>query len=211
MKRLLIIATLLAVTSAPASAELTSDLTTIYVGQSITFNFTLPPGIVPNFQVYGPDSTGTTEYVARYVAGSVFHSGDGQQAFGGSNLGPVTFTYNTPGDYVATGGADVEASVLTCFSWGCVTFPNSGGGFGLGFINGSENITVLAGVPEPGTWGMLLLGFAGLSFALRQTRHQKSSQLEQTFEYSQLIVLEGFHATTFDHCIADISGSAGSG
>jgi hypothetical protein len=33
---------------------------------------------------------------------------------------------------------------------------------------------VVAGVPEPATWGMMLLGFAGLGFAFRQTRRKVS-------------------------------------
>ena len=34
--------------------------------------------------------------------------------------------------------------------------------------------TLVAGVPEPATWGMMLLGFAGLGFAFRQTRRKVS-------------------------------------
>jgi hypothetical protein len=33
---------------------------------------------------------------------------------------------------------------------------------------------VVVGVPEPATWGMMLLGFAGLGFAFRQSRRQVS-------------------------------------
>jgi hypothetical protein len=31
-----------------------------------------------------------------------------------------------------------------------------------------------AGVPEPSTWAMMLLGFAGLGFAFRQSRRRVS-------------------------------------
>jgi hypothetical protein len=34
--------------------------------------------------------------------------------------------------------------------------------------------TLVAGVPEPATWGMMLLGFAGLGFAFRQSRRKVS-------------------------------------
>ena len=38
----------------------------------------------------------------------------------------------------------------------------------------SLNSGVVAGVPEPATWGMMLLGFAGLGFAFRQSRRKVS-------------------------------------
>jgi PEP-CTERM motif len=40
-----------------------------------------------------------------------------------------------------------------------------------GMVGGS---TLVPGVPEPATWGMMLLGFAGLGFAFRQTRRKVS-------------------------------------
>jgi hypothetical protein len=40
-----------------------------------------------------------------------------------------------------------------------------------GNVGGS---TLVAGVPEPATWGMMLIGFAGLGFAFRQTRRKVS-------------------------------------
>jgi hypothetical protein len=39
----------------------------------------------------------------------------------------------------------------------------------LGVLSGSEDITVLAAVPEPWKWAMMLLGFAGLGFAFRRS------------------------------------------
>jgi hypothetical protein len=40
-----------------------------------------------------------------------------------------------------------------------------------GLVGGS---TLVPGVPEPATWGMMLIGFAGLGFAFRQTRRKVS-------------------------------------
>jgi hypothetical protein len=34
--------------------------------------------------------------------------------------------------------------------------------------------TPISGVPEPSTWAMMLLGFAGLGFAFRQSRRKVS-------------------------------------
>lgn len=40
-----------------------------------------------------------------------------------------------------------------------------------GLVGGS---TLVPGVPEPATWGMMLIGFAGLGYAFRQTRRKVS-------------------------------------
>jgi PEP-CTERM motif len=171
VKRLLIIAALFAATSAPASAQLTSDLTTIYAGQPITFNYTIPPGsIAPPTQVSGNGYTETT-YVN--FIGSVFFSGDGQEQLG-SGSGSFTFTYLTPGDYVASVSVLVYEVSTICYSaGGCFNIPANGPVLGA-----SEDITVLAAVPEPSTWAMVLLGFAGIGLlacreeARRRARHR---------------------------------------
>jgi hypothetical protein len=35
-------------------------------------------------------------------------------------------------------------------------------------------LTIVAAVPEPSTWAMMLIGFAGLGFAFRQSRRRVS-------------------------------------
>jgi hypothetical protein len=169
VKRLLIIAALFAATSAPASAQLTSDLTTIYAGQSITFNYTIPPGsIAPPSQVSGNGYTETT-YV-RFVA-TTFFSGDGQDLVSGglgTFTGPITFTYLTPGDYAASVIVQVYYGTTFCFTGGCEDIPPTIGSV----FGGSEDVSVLAAVPEPSTWAMMLLGFCGLGLAIRQSQRK---------------------------------------
>jgi hypothetical protein len=44
-------------------------------------------------------------------------------------------------------------------------------------FSGAAGITAgsqISAVPEPATWGMMLLGFAGLAFAFRQSRRKVS-------------------------------------
>jgi hypothetical protein len=41
---------------------------------------------------------------------------------------------------------------------------------GVGGFNGGVDISVSSAVPEPATWGMMLLGFMGLAFAFRNRR-----------------------------------------
>jgi len=48
-------------------------------------------------------------------------------------------------------------------------------------VPGTCGITTIQGqvaaVPEPATWGMMLLGFAGIGFAMRRRRHPALAQL----------------------------------
>jgi hypothetical protein len=74
-------------------------------------------------------------------------------------------TYNTPSGFTAT--------IPGIYRWN-VTY------FTLGDPNnnqanaGPELVTVGSSVPEPSTWVMMLLGFAGLGFAFRQSRRRVS-------------------------------------
>jgi hypothetical protein len=45
---------------------------------------------------------------------------------------------------------------------------------GFGFTYGVAATGFASAVPEPSTWAMMLLGFAGLGFAFRQSRHKVS-------------------------------------
>jgi PEP-CTERM motif-containing protein len=70
-------------------------------------------------------------------------------------IGNLILSTIPPGDTVALFAADVAG----------------GGGTGnTGNIGGG----VVAGVPEPATWGMMLLGFVGLGIAFRQSRRKVS-------------------------------------
>jgi PEP-CTERM motif len=64
-------------------------------------------------------------------------------------------------------------NIFGFFAPGVVTSGNAygeraPGGFGVG------TFTLSAAVPEPSTWAMMLLGFAGLGFAFRQSRRKVS-------------------------------------
>ena len=157
-----------------ASAQgvtLTSDVTSIVVGQSITFNVVVvPPQNDPNYHL-----------LAFNIAEAFFNSGDGQQVtavFGPFGGGNVTFTYLTPGDYAASAAGLVLYNAWVCgdpIPGVCGPFPMTAGS-GVGSIGGFiaiENITVAA-VPEPSTWAMMVLGFAGLGFAFRKSRRRNS-------------------------------------
>jgi PEP-CTERM motif len=56
---------------------------------------------------------------------------------------------------------------LTCGNDACFSFPafQSSVGFVNGMFTFADTPFVLTGVPEPSTWAMLLIGFAGIGFA----------------------------------------------
>ena len=58
------------------------------------------------------------------------------------------------------------------FNWAGVDYIAITGGSGY-YINDIQvNQPVVAAVPEPSTWAMMLLGFAGLGFAFHRSRRK---------------------------------------
>ncbi len=79
--------------------------------------------------------------------------GNGGVSLGGSGSG--TFTLNLT-------SAPTSLTLSNFF----VRYQSiNGGGF-----NGASGVGVGTAVPEPGTWGMMLLGFAAVGFAMRRSR-----------------------------------------
>jgi hypothetical protein len=140
------------------TASLTSDVTSISVGQSITFSLVMTLPVIPGQGFAG--------------GGAVFDSGDGQHqliGLGDTGAGPITFTYLNAGTYTA----DVFYTpffhdVICFFPDECVGQPN---GRPLGTFAALETVSVL--VPEPATWAMMLIGFAGLGFAFRHSARER--------------------------------------
>jgi hypothetical protein len=79
-------------------------------------------------------------------------------------------TYN-PAFITAHGGtvAGAEAALISALLAGETYLNIHTANFPNGEIRG-----FLAAVPEPSTWGMMLLGFAGLGYAFRQSRRKPS-------------------------------------
>jgi hypothetical protein len=85
------------------------------------------------------------------------------------NAGAGTFTATSAFNYAAVHQGQAEfvfyfATPQTSITFGSNT-PNLSG---INFYRG------VAAVPEPATWGMMLLGFVGLAFAFRQSRRKVS-------------------------------------
>jgi hypothetical protein len=131
---------------------------------AFAFSFTDKIATVSAITDNGP-GTFTSSPVATGQDGfGTFKQGIVNSATGGTTLsftvaaetiGNLILSTIPPGDTVALFAADVAG----------------GGGTGnTGNIGGG----VVAGVPEPATWGMMLLGFVGLGFAFRQQRRKVS-------------------------------------
>jgi hypothetical protein len=153
------------------------------VGGNLDFTVTLLDGLQFN------KSTGLTAFVFGFSdkVASVTNIVDN---------GPGTFTSVT-GPLMQDGFATFKQGITNTATGGTVlsfevlneTIANLIGSTGAGQFSGSlfsADVVglngntgpigggVVAGVPEPATWGMMLLGFLGLGFAFRQSRRKVS-------------------------------------
>jgi PEP-CTERM motif len=91
-------------------------------------------------------------------------------------MGMLTF----PSDLLIFTGASAINGLLI-FDWGAGSTPNTSPDVisqaGVMALQGTvtyDYTPAVAGVAEPSTWAMMLLGFAGLGFAFRQSRRKVS-------------------------------------
>lgn len=151
---------------------------------TVTFNWTLT-GPAPSLGgVPFPGSgtiTGTTlaggDVMAMSITGTVNGSMiTGLNTFNGADdlLFPAGTTFlSTHGiSFVTAAGQDIN--IFSFFPQGTPPSGNAYGelsaspsGFGVGTFT-------ISAVPEPSTWAMMLLGFAGLGFAFRRSRRKVS-------------------------------------
>lgn len=155
-----------------------------------TFDFSIPV-VVPGFGPFSGSFTGTVEpgglieqndlsafAVSQAGVQKAFLSGLALFSFdidvGASSLDVIAYAFFAPPFEFCVGAA----SVLSRFCETEVGTPNPPGTTSVVFPNGtaiadtsSDPITVVlvssvnTAVPEPSTWGMMVIGFAGLGFA----------------------------------------------
>jgi probable HAF family extracellular repeat protein len=98
---------------------------------------------------------------------------------------PATFpsAINDGGQIVGYHNDDQNVSHGFLYSGGIFTTLDAPGNFldhepytfAYGINNAGDIVgEAVAGVPEPSTWALMLLGFAGLGFAFRQSRRKVS-------------------------------------
>jgi hypothetical protein len=97
---------------------------------------------------------------------TLFDSGHGP--FGGN---PLTDSFLLNGHVVSFAAANNQLLGALSFTTGTTfTFQENGNNAAF-YVSG---LSFTPGVPEPATWGMMLLGFVGLGFAFRQSRRKVS-------------------------------------
>jgi hypothetical protein len=84
----------------------------------------------------------------------------------------MTFTALTPGAF--NGFSLVSDGFTPGLTYGLVgdTITINWAGTGTGDHNFSAIFSFVSGVPEPGTWAMMLLGFGGIGFVMRRDRRR---------------------------------------
>lgn len=148
-------------------------------------------------QIAGPTTSGSTTTVTfgdNSVSGgfseflNFFTDGSPVKISGSSSSDGVVFTNATLTGGGSSYGVCSGAITTDCFVLGAIgdtfhfgtsnalslaanipyTFTLTGNAPQGGAVTG--NLSVNSGVPEPGTWGLMLLGFGGIGFSLRRKR-----------------------------------------
>jgi uncharacterized protein (TIGR03118 family) len=165
------------VTYAPSGHTAQANAT---AGQGAVAVFNLDGSLVPNTALV----VGSPHLAAPWglaIAPSSFGQFAGDLLvgnFSGINLGISVFDPKT-GAFL--GRIPINTGNFSSFLWGLsVGNDGSGGSSQKVFFTDGLNLEhdglfgVLSAVPEPSTWALMLLGFAGLGFAFRQSRRKVS-------------------------------------
>jgi len=96
---------------------------------------------------------------------------------------PIDCDYPFSGTFLDVfGAAFTIAGGYTVDLWGDGAEPGIGDTYGVGVTNGVsqldyqfDGVSAVAGVPEPSTWAMMLIGFGGLAWSLRRARARNSA------------------------------------
>jgi len=118
------------------------------------FNFFVTPSMLGTFTATAATNPASTLTLFELLTG------------GTSSTVGSTLVTSTPGTQLTYGG-------LVAGQW--YTFRYTANMSTAGSISG--NATFYPAVPEPATWGMMLLGFAGIGFVLRRQRRPALAQL----------------------------------
>jgi len=81
------------------------------------------------------------------------------------------FTFSSNGGWV-TVGFDFSVTTGTTFGLKLEDFSGSGGSAGDAYF---RNLELTSGVPEPSTWAMMILGFAGVGYMAYRRRNQSDA------------------------------------
>jgi hypothetical protein len=117
---------------------------------------------------------------AIFSGGAVTSAGVGSETVLLATLNIPIFAGTTDGFLILVGDASVKVGVTDGGALGTTLASNSDikilegwaetNSFGVTGSNREANVSVIYAVPEPSTWAMLLLGFAGVGFMAYRRR-----------------------------------------
>jgi len=133
---------------------------------------------LPNFTAYQFSVAVLTDsyIIVQYLLVGGNPATDWQTVLTGGD--PFFQAHDQNADYQLTdtnpGEAITQIRFGTCATATCA---NVGGGFKF-IKQNSITLAATTAVPEPGTWGLLMMGFAGIGFALRRGRKRNPSLMQ---------------------------------
>ena len=185
--------------TAPASAAMLISSTHIDPGQSVVLNWTgddpwpvFDPPALPGATAYWSVIDTSTTSLANINApgseqGAFFNFFQvGSYSSTGIDIRTATFTYNLPGTYTIDYSYSVANGIYGQYQYYDANLePYEGNGYWGQLLQFSEiaqlgdagSFTVTVGsVPEPSTWAMMILGFAGMGFVAHRRKYRGSHQ-----------------------------------
>jgi hypothetical protein len=138
---------------------------------------------VPNFNAYqfSIQLNNDTFVLVQY---QVSGSSTWFNALMGDTTNPFAQAANTLMDYQITANAGEVLSAIrisTCLTAAASSCNQTGTGAGTGgsiFLFKQNSINEVTPVPEPATWGLMLLGFAGLGMAMRRSQRRGTALMQ---------------------------------
>jgi len=137
----------------------------------LTINFGQEPIGATQMGAFSFDTDGSA-YLANILVGT---STTGESVTGasltGPGLGSVTFT-----PFAIGNNTGLAASNISLLAGSTYNFSFTGSGNNNAAVTGSISLNAVP-VPEPATWAMMILGFAGIGMTIRRRRRPHLAQL----------------------------------
>jgi hypothetical protein len=188
------LASLLGITEAGATTYTLTGVSSISVSGTITTDGntgTLFQADITSWQLNQPDTTFVTSLNPSNstvsLIGNALTANATQLLFDFSDTTPSLLVFESPNFLGGSGGFSLQFCDATSQCQSAIGMSNSSILLALiapGLGNTQDSIAesgvtqigaaTAGGVPEPSTWAMMLLGFAGLGFAFRQSRRKVS-------------------------------------
>ena len=160
--------------------------TSIVIGQTVTFNLVVPPEDIPpllepvQFNHANSVTTFRTNDFRPDDVFGLYPIVSLQDILLDQTGGSFSYTYMYPGTF------DFQISGYLWYSNLCGPFRQACGGFGPYSQTFAFSGAINVSVPEPATWAMMLIGFAGIGFVAYRRRRTGEGEIAKAIH-----VMEG--------------------